>query len=192
MKSGIYYIKSPSNKYYIGSTNNFKRRKKQYARASCKAQKKLYNSIIKYGWESHEWGILDHCSEDVLIEREQMCIDFYKPELNLNPIAAKPPSWLGKKRSEETKRKISMTLKNKKKKPFTKKHIKNLSKSLINNNRRSKTVLQYSKDGVFIAEYISAAKASKELGILQSNITGVCRNERKSTGGFIFKYKENK
>jgi len=54
---------------------------------------------------------------------------------------------------------------------------------------RRKPVLQFDKQDNFIAEYISASQAQKEIKISQSSISAVCRNKRKTTGGFIWKFK---
>lgn len=53
----------------------------------------------------------------------------------------------------------------------------------------SKKVLQFSTDGSLIAEFDSAADAIRKTGI--SKIPNVCRNERKTAGGYIWKYKNN-
>ena len=51
-------------------------------------------------------------------------------------------------------------------------------------------IAQYSKEGNFIKNFQSAAKAARELGIKSpSCITECCRGKRKTIGGFIFKYK---
>ena len=47
MKIGIYKITSPSNKIYIGKSNNINRRFKEYIKLRCKQQPKLYNSFKK-------------------------------------------------------------------------------------------------------------------------------------------------
>ena len=52
---------------------------------------------------------------------------------------------------------------------------------------RKKKVSKYSLDGVFIDSYNSIAEASKNTGINKSCIAKVCRGERKTSGGFIWK-----
>jgi len=51
-------------------------------------------------------------------------------------------------------------------------------------------IIQYDKNNNFIKEWISATQASKKLNLTRSSITAVCRGRLKSTGGFIWKYKE--
>ncbi len=48
---GIYKITSPSNKIYIGCSNNIYKRWSRYKNPhSIKAQYHIYNSLIKYGY----------------------------------------------------------------------------------------------------------------------------------------------
>ena len=58
-----------------------------------------------------------------------------------------------------------------------------------NHNRPQKPVLQFSKNGEFIAEYQSIIEAERQTGCYQTSICQCCKGNRKSTGGFIWKYK---
>ena len=53
----------------------------------------------------------------------------------------------------------------------------------------SKSVLQFTKDNVFINEFVSATEASKTTGISQKNISCCCTGRLKSAGGYIWKHK---
>lgn len=55
-----------------------------------------------------------------------------------------------------------------------------------------KPVLQFDLDGNFIQEHKSLLLASIETNTFSQNIYKCCVNKRQSTGGFIWKYKENK
>lgn len=57
----------------------------------------------------------------------------------------------------------------------------------------SKPVLQYTLDMVFVAEYPSAAEASRQTGINKSHICSCCRGLYgfKTAGGYIWKYADN-
>lgn len=71
-------------------------------------------------------------------------------------------------------------------------NIKNASKNNGMYNKipsNAKSVLQYDKDGNFIAEWKYAAEAKRVLGI--ENIAAVCSGKRKYAGGYIWKYGEN-
>ena len=94
----------------------------------------------------------------------------------------------GKHLSEDTKRKISES---KTGIIFTEEHRKKMSQA--NKGKiyaPTKSVIQYSKDGEFIAEYNSVMEASRQIGCNPSSICKCCKGTRKSTGGFIWKYKE--
>ena len=51
-------------------------------------------------------------------------------------------------------------------------------------------VLQYDFDGNFIAEYPSSKEASEAAGVDRSLISKCCRGQRRTAGGFVWKYKE--
>ena len=52
----------------------------------------------------------------------------------------------------------------------------------------SKKILQYTKSGEFIKEWSSMREVERELGIPQSSICKCCKGERKSAGGYAWKY----
>ena len=59
-----------------------------------------------------------------------------------------------------------------------------LDKKEGRNNKNSKAVIQYTKDGEFVAEYWSAMEAGRQTGINRGNISACCRGDKKSAGGF--------
>lgn len=65
------------------------------------------------------------------------------------------------------------------------------SKILTNRNDLSKSVLCFDKNGKFISEYPSTIEAKRKTGIDEGNICRVCRGERKSAGGYVWKYKND-
>jgi hypothetical protein len=56
------------------------------------------------------------------------------------------------------------------------------------NHHSSKEVLQYDINGTVINKYGSAHEAMRQTGIDNKHISGVARGERKTAGGFIWKY----
>ena len=94
--------------------------------------------------------------------------------------------------SEETRRKISdnhadFSGENN---PNFGKHFSEEYRKKLSDSQPKNPVLQYSKDGEFIAEYNSALEAERKTGINNSNISQCCKGKRKSAGGYIWKYKE--
>lgn len=69
----------------------------------------------------------------------------------------------------------------------------NSGKDKINgiNNKQSKPVLQFDRDGNFLKEFYSAAQASRVTGANNKNITFCCQNKPKykTALGYIWKYK---
>lgn len=53
----------------------------------------------------------------------------------------------------------------------------------------SKPILQYTLEGQFVREWLSAKQAEREGGFDSANITACCRGERKTHKDFIWKYK---
>ena len=91
------------------------------------------------------------------------------------------------KRSEELKRKLSEAHTGEKHhmfgKHFSEEHRKHLSEAKGING-----ILQFSKDGEFIAEYPSIMEAERTTGC--NHICECCKGKRKSNGGYIWEYKK--
>jgi len=70
--SGIYKITSPTGKIYVGEASNLRIRCSYYLTPNrVKKQRAIYNSLVKYGTESHKIEILELCSIEKLLERER-------------------------------------------------------------------------------------------------------------------------
>jgi hypothetical protein len=83
-----------------------------------------------------------------------------------------------KNMSEEHRRKISEGLKRK--------------YSVPENNpmyNKGKAVVQLTKDGVYVKEYITASAASKDTGVSHSHILDCCRGIKQSAGGYVWIFK---
>lgn len=121
---GIYKIVSPSGKIYIGQSIDVENRKNGYSKLRCKSQIILYRSFIKYGFDSHDFSIIEICTIDNLNERERFWQEFYDVigENGMNLILTKtenaPQKW-----SEESRRKASMSAKGKKLSQETRRRI---------------------------------------------------------------------
>lgn len=154
---GIYKITSPTGKIYIGQTINIVKRRSKYKNLQCKSQPKLYASLFKYGWASHEFSVLHPLPIDVDIEvlnaYEILYIQAYKDAgfelMNLNDggrnaipgeeTRLKMSDWQKGKTLEERigiensiKQKERMS-KAKKGVPHTKEHSYKISASLTGN-----------------------------------------------------------
>ena len=62
--------------------------------------------------------------------------------------------------------------------------------SKTKNGVLSKPVIQYSLDGIFVAEYPSTAEIKRQYGFNCGNISSCCNGKQKTAYGFKWKYKE--
>lgn len=159
---GIYKITSPSNRVYIGQSLNINIRFKTYKRLSCKRQPKLYNSILKYGIENHKFEIICECLESEMNDKERYYQDLYSANgvkgLNCSltkssdrsgrlsietrkKIAEKSKiTSLGRKFSDESKLKMSLSRKGFKHSEETKVIMSLAGKGKIRSEQHSKNI----------------------------------------------------
>ena len=64
-------------------------------------------------------------------------------------------------------------------------------KSIGLSKGQPKRVLQYTKDGKFVAEFNSCSEAERLTGIKHQNISKCCTGKLPQTGGFIWRYIDN-
>ena len=64
------------------------------------------------------------------------------------------------------------------------------SRKVHSGDNKNLQIIQLDKNGNLIKEWNSISEAARQLNIHAGNICKVLKNERKTTGGFIFKYKE--
>ena len=83
--------------------------------------------------------------------------------------------WYGKHPTEDTRAKMRES---------------HLGKQTGANNPKSRSVCQLDKRGNVIGIYDCIADAYRKTGISQSHIGGVCRQERKTAGGYMWRYSE--
>jgi len=135
---GVYKITNIKNQIYIGSSKNIEKRFKQYKYLRTNEQQKLRNSIIKYGYETHRFEVIEETKlDELLIKERYYCLMFNvldRNNLNLKipKLGEKNKCYSqdvlnkmskihnGKKLSEEHKLKLINSIKGKKQ---TQEHI---------------------------------------------------------------------
>lgn len=172
MKIGyVYMITSPSGKIYVGSSINVKKRWSYYTGLQCKGQIKLFRSFVKYGVDKHVFEIIWKGNIENMLKYECLIGTYYevlnsKLGLNCNlpkysdeyksiseenrikrSLSQKGVSrGKGRKLSEEHKKKISLSHKNK---ICSEEHRKNIGLSKKGNSYwLGKTHTQESKDKI--------------------------------------------
>lgn len=111
--AGIYKVTSPTGRIYIGQSINIFGRFQRYRDLNCRSQRKLYRSLVKYGWESHRFEIAHELPTDinkeVLDSYERLYIKTYTASrfkmLNIKGGGSNGPS------SKETRIRQSIALK---------------------------------------------------------------------------------
>lgn len=100
----LYQLISPTGSIYIGQTKNLKNRYSTYKSLNCKDQPKLYNALLKYGWDSFTKNILlitdiEHIDYyEILFIEKLGCVE--------NGLNCSSGGAARKVHSEETKEKI--------------------------------------------------------------------------------------
>lgn len=108
---------------------------------------------------------------------------------------------IGKIVSEETRKKLSVASKRTWSNPEFVKYMREINTGENNPvygrkmtdedkiKRKAKSVVQYSKDGELVAEYISIHDANSKTGVHRGDITKCCEGIYKQAGGYVWKYK---
>lgn len=135
--TGIYEIRNLVNgKRYIGSAVRFCNRWRVHAQSLVRGDHHsmaLQRAWNLYGPSAFQFNKLLVCAKPDLIMYEQICMDAYKPEYNIVPIAG---SQLGFRHSEESKAKMSDAAK--RTKNFAGKTHSQESKAKISTSRKGK------------------------------------------------------
>jgi group I intron endonuclease len=163
MSMGIYKITNPKGKIYIGKSKNIENRFKSYKKLQhCSQQRKLYNSLKKYGFENHLFEIIEECSLEKLNKKEIYWIQHFN----------------------STKQGLNLTLGGDGGK-------RNLESETLRRISSMKPIIKYDLQGNFIKEYIGAPEAVKDIGKGNpNNINDCARGVYKSAYGFQWRYKE--
>lgn len=195
----IYLHLFPCNGVYVGQT---KQKPEQRWLHGYKNNPLMLNAIYKYGWENVKHIILfDNLDEETATIYETGLIKAFRKYkcYNISDGGKTPKGFKYKRKpfTEEHKRKLSEIHKGK---PSKRKGIplSNITKQKISESlkgtisKKRKPVLQYTKDGQFVAEYPSVVEAAKQTGICHSSICCAITGKRGYThaGGYVWRYKD--
>lgn len=183
MNLGIYKITNiKNNKFYIGSTNNLKRRKKEHFsllkknKNHCKILQRAYN---KYGEDAFIFEVLAYCPKEYLFKLEQWFVDTLKPQYNsclINvsvPIGLSGAGYLYTDAHKQIKRISAL----------------NRLSTDINFGWKSRTIEKLNEDGNVIKEYTSLKQYALEHNCAIGNVGKALKKGNKCKG-FYIRYKE--
>ncbi len=120
---GIYKIVSPSGKIYIGSSSDVRARMFRYKNLHCVKQTKIYRSLVKYGWDKHNFSVIHECEKEELHMWERLYAEHYNT-LGPNGLNLSIPAYNDIKGvfSKETNNARSENMKGEKNHFYGKKH----------------------------------------------------------------------
>lgn len=189
---------------YIGQTQNFNRRMRVYSQKNCKAQKKLFNSITKYGWSNFKSEILYKTNINFIDNLETFYISFYNScyfnnTKGLNMTTTGKASFRGYKHTEDFKQKAKIRMKGlysgRKHSEETKLKMSKNSRQLGKFNlehHKSIQIYQYDLEGNFINTYPSIREAGRVLNVNSDLIQNAIPRKGTSCGYYWSKEKLEK
>ena len=199
-----------SKKSYIGqTTQDLDIRWKEHFKSQSKCRYLSY-ALKKYGKEAFEFKLICICFDDDLNCYE---IDYIKKYNTTSPNGYNLREGGNNGRQhEDTKKKISETLKDKYAKqeiipnngclgkPLSAAHKEKISKTLagtiksdemkqkLSESKKKYKVLQYTIDGVLVNTYDGCVVAANAMGANKTEISTACTGKRKTFKGFVWKY----
>jgi len=203
-----------NGKIYIGQTtqNLEKRMSKHFSDAKTKRKKsyKIHNAINKYGRDNFKYEVIEYVDNQILLnERECYWIKYYDCIKNgynilVGGMIGRSKIWLGRKHTEETKKKMSIAQKGKIVSDITK---QKLSKAKMNSimpssfeHPNSINIVQINKDTYELINIFGSIREAEISinGHYTGNIHNVINNNKtnKTAYGYVWltidEYEHNK
>ena len=214
-KSGIYCIENMINsKKYIGQSVNIYSRWAQHKNElndNKHSNDYLQKSWNKYGSDNFNFYVIEFCDIDKLDEREIYYINFYKTLDRDKGYNLMSGGTFGRKYSTESRIKMSQSLNrhrvtsktrikisknhvdiNGENNPMYGKHHTEETRRKVSEANKGKISKRRNRNTVFCIElertFEDATEAGKELNLDGSAILKCCRGERKTCGGYHWKF----
>lgn len=171
-KAGVYrWINNKNGNTYVGSSINISVRMYTYysLRSLAKSNRPIDRALLKYGFSNFTLEILEYCSEENLLKREQYYLDLLKPQYN---IVEQAGSTLGYKHTPESLEKMrNFVLSDEVR------QRKALSTANATAARRVSIIVKNIKTSN-IEEYNSLTEAAKALGVTKGAVSQALLNNR--------------
>ena len=194
-----------NGKFYIGSTTNFEWRK--YCHLNLRRNYPFQNALQKNP-DSFVWEVISDDSDEPILEQALLDMWFGTEQCyNLSPTAGRPPGRAGQPVSEETRKKISLLHKGRKRSERTKQRLRESKLREKNprfgipptspaahkgeNNPLNKKVEVVYPDGT-VKVFCSTKEAGKLLGVSGNSVAEASRGGKTKTKGnlkgYTFRY----
>lgn len=196
----LYRHITPSNKVYVGITCRKPKWRWNHGKGYRRGDQPYFaRAIEKYGWDNIKHEILfEGLTEEKAKRFEIELIRFYKMlamSYNMTDGGDGHRGTYDRSHiivSEETRKKMSESHKGMfvgKLNPMYGRHDNSPAYNKYGKEHpASKKVYQYNKNGELIRSWLCISDAERELGILVTNITAVCRGKKFTAGGFRWSY----
>lgn len=191
-KYKVYSLVFPNGKKYVGMTGQ----KYLCQRWSCgrgyKDQPQMIDAIQEFGWDSVEGILLRECAtKEDAEEMEIYFISKFRSNDSRFGYNIESGGKSSGRVAESTKKKLSIAMSGESN-PFWGKHLTAEHKEKIRNTRRILNIQPVNKQRILCVEtgviYESTAQATRETGIHNFAIRRVCYGDRKTAGGFHWRY----
>lgn len=172
------WINKLNGNMYVGSSTNLRIRLYTYFSLGSlnRSSRIIDRALLKHGYSNFSFEILEYCTKENVLEREQYYMDFLKPIYN---IVDKAGSTLGYKHTEASKAKMrNLPLSDE----LLQVKLQSVAKAGMAN--RVKVVIANIKTLV-CEEYLSMTEAGKALGVHRNNISNALKNKRVIQKNFI-------
>jgi group I intron endonuclease len=188
---GIYKITNPKGKIYIGQTIDYERRFRHYKNLRCKEQPKLYNSFKKYGVDNHTFEVIQECQITNLTILERYYQELYNSTglKGLNCILVKTDEFSGG-HSEESKKKISKSMKGRKPSKKQNEWLLNYNKTRVL-SELTRLKLSLANKGRKVSEETKQKQYLAKIGKIRSEETRKKISESMKLAASNKKWKEN-
>lgn len=192
---GIYKITNPKGRIYIGQSVNLEKRIKYYKYGYAEKQRRLFNSLQKYGYDNHKFEIITTCNIEDLNTQERYYQELYNV-LDKNGLNCEYVNTKNKRRilSDASKKAISIKNKGKnngmygtkmpeeeKQKRRNHKHdnltLKKISERSNRGNNPNAKIVLCTQTGIF---YDCGRDASEALGLPYSTVRQWLSGRRKN------------
>lgn len=203
----VYEHICPNGKRYIGITSQKPERRWGKNGIGYKAHNQhFYNAILKYGWVNIAHNIIaSGLSEEEACKMERVLVALYNTcnrEFGYNKSTGgeAPGTGVHKTLSEDARRKISEKQKGRKIDPESiRKRVearKGYRHSKATKEKMSEAakvpIVQIDLNGNLICKFDSILTAANKTNVAKQNICKCCKCIRKTAGGYIWKYYEEK
>ena len=171
-KVAVYrWVNKVNGNIYIGSSTNLHVRMYTYfsLRSLAKSNRPIDRALLKHGFSNFRLEILEYCSHEDVLKREQYYLDLYKPQYNIATIAG---STLGYKHSQESLEKMrNIVLSDEVRE---RKILSTVNASIANRLAiRVKNII--TKD---VTNYASMTEAGKALGVTRATVSQALLHNR--------------